>query len=483
MRGGVPCLLLAALALGASQRVLAATIGVDCNASPLTALGAALPGLSPGDTIEISGICQEDVTITVSEVTLTFNGGAAAIQGQVEIAGARQIVIDGLLLGNSQTSFSFAAPADQALLYAHDGASVALNLSSVANSPLLGILAENSSQITLIDSSVAGSGSLFGGDATASPQGFGIRATNGSAILLASSNSTAAVESNQGGGIALLSGSSFVATSSFIDSNGGRQILLSQGSSAHVTNSLVDGSTCGGTHPLSACGDAIDVTAASDLRIDGQSTFVSAVQNQSAIQLSLGSAMIASGISVTVQGGTVPTIQASDNSIVALAGGNTICSTACSGATTGIVMQIDHVSMLLDVPPQEFGYPSGRDALFGSGAVQLQSTIDLGLGTIPIVGPSLTWTTGANGLNIAQNSSLRFLGGVSITGKVNLSQGSNGFFSIANGGTNVVTDGVSCPFTATPSAHIAAGNANTLSPTPVLATSFLSAAGNQCMPF
>jgi hypothetical protein len=471
---------IAALAIAASQQAAANTIAVDCMAAATTALGTALATVSPGDTLEISGVCQQDVTITTPGLTLEQKSGDGTdvdgVQGQVEIAGAQQVTISGLLLGISEGAFTFSSGSDQALLYAHDGASVVLVTAAVQNSPLLGILAVRAS-VSLLNSSVAGSGGLFTASTSEAPQGFGIRATEGSTINLV----PASVSSNNGGGVALVNDSTLAAQNGFILSNGGQQILLQGGSTVHATNVGVDGSTCPGTH--SFCGNAIEAAGASTVRLDGQdeALFVFTVENQSAIVLGQGSALLASGVFV-LQTGTVPAIQASDNSTIALAGGNLLCSGSCDNATSGTVIQIDHVSTLIDVAAQDFGYSPAQDMIFGGAVVQLQSTVDLGIGTIASA-PGVLWTTGSGGIVAKQNSSFRLQGGTTITGEVSLSQGSNGIFNAANGGTNVVSGGVSCPFAAIPGAHVAAANANVLSPTPILAVNFFSATANQCLPF
>lgn len=483
MRRGRLRLFIAVLAITAGRYATANIVAVDCNAAAATALGTALAAALPGDTLEISGICQQDVTIATPRLTFALKAGdttdSDGIEGQVEIAGAQQITINGLLLGASEGSFSFNSASDQALLYLHDGASAVLIFASVSNSPLLGILAEHTSTVALMGSSVAGNGAAFSASASASPQGFGIRAADGSSVFI----NPSVVNSNQGGGIALVNGSTLVAQDGFILSNGGQQILLASGSAVHATNVNVDGSGCVGTHPASACGNAIEAAGASSVRLDGQNQvpFVAAAQNRSAIVLSQGSTLLASGIPIT-QAGAGPAIVASDNSVIALAGGNMLCSNSCDNSTSGVAIQIDHVSTLIDVAPQDFGYPQSQDMIFGDGLAQLQSTVDLGIGTIAN-GPSLLWTTGSNGITASQNSSFRLQGGVTITGKVALSQGSNGFFNAANGGSNVVTAGVSCPFANIPGAHLAPGTASGLSPTPVLAANFLSATPNQCLPF
>jgi hypothetical protein len=531
MRARRLCVVLAAAALAASQHAFANTWNVGCPGSGATTLSvsytgggmsttldfAADPGtdsapdalgallgtptqpseptiatmlsaaLSSGDTVEIDGLCQQDVTITTPGLLVTNHDDAPTAgndgdQGQIEVAGARQTVLSGLLLGTNSGTFSFASAADRALLYAHDGASVTAQYSEVVNSSLLGVFVTNQSRASLLDTFISGNGTA----ATGFQQGVGALASNGSSLVIGSPDTnptTTEIDSNTFGGIALLNGSTLIATAGTIDTNSGRQIFLSGTSSAHLTGSIVEGSTCPGT-----CGDGIDAIGSSSLRLDGV-TYVDAVAGQSAVTVVGGSTLLLSGANLVVPASTTtPTIEASFNSVVALAGGNAVCSGSLAFSTCtpgdGLAIEIDHVSTLIDVPAADFGYTAGQDFVGGGGSVLLQSTVDLGLGNIPGGMPSLAWNTGgSSGISVAQNSSFRLNGGATITGPVKLSQSSNGFFNITKTGTNTVTAGVSCPFTAIPGAHIVAANSNALSPTPNVASSFLSATPPQCLPF
>lgn len=114
----------------------------------------------------------------------------------------------------------------------------------------------------------------------------------------------------------------------------------------------------------------------------------------------------------------------------------------------------------------------------------MQSTMDLGKGLVSSglsTVPSLSWMTGTPGLTIKQNSSFRLQGGATISGPLNLTQSSNGFFNKSSGGTNTVTGGILCPFNTVPAAYV--GGSTAVSPTPSLASSLQSAAKNQCLPF
>jgi hypothetical protein len=88
------------------------------------------------------------------------------------------------------------------------------------------------------------------------------------------------------------------------------------------------------------------------------------------------------------------------------------------------------------------GDPNGVETISGAGSAQEQSSVDLGQGTIS-GSPSLTWTLSGSetiNTNVQQNSSLDLSGGVTISGSgVKIQQGSNGFLSVGNGGTNSAT--------------------------------------------
>jgi hypothetical protein len=460
------------------------------------------PGPLPGDTIKIGGTCTEDVTITTRQLTLvnhqdTESPNGDGVEGQLEIDGVTGIQLLGLTLGSTSATVTFSSASDQAQLYVHDGAEVTVQFSVVENSSLFGVLAARSSTVSVQNTTVTTNGS--------STAPAGIRASDGSTIILSAPNPNATVSevsSSHGDGISMMSGSSLVVQDfSQIFNNSGRQISLLSGSAAHITGTRVDGNAC--TDPscsdgdcdsgygcinasacLSNCGASIDIEGGSSVRLDGTEEVV-ALPGENGVLAGEGSGLVTSGslIAATAVSSAVPVLQASYNSVIGLAGGNLICSNSCDSSTIGTAIQIDHVSTLTQLSPAMFGYPSAADQIFGNGSVQLQSTIDIGLG--PSV--ALTWTpeTGTaatDEINVSQNSSFRLDGGVTINGKVSLGQGSNGFVNASNTGTNSVTEGIICPFTAIPASHLAFSS-GTLSPTPSLSDNYLSTEANTCLSF
>jgi hypothetical protein len=443
------------------------------------------PAPQPGDVIEITGICVEDVTVRTSNLQLTNRNGPDAlsdsdvdgIKGQLEIDGAQQIVITGLALGDFTGTFSFASASDDALLYVHGGATVTVQHTALESSPGLGIYVRRASEVFLMSDHIEDNDSN------------GIEIITGSKAVLGADDGSLSVlvEGNGGDGVTVDSGSSVVIQSAQINENANRQLAVLGASSAHVTGSAASVALqkCF-TAPDTPCGNAVEVWNGSSLRVDDGAS-VSSVNSSSvetsAILLEGSSTLLAASAQILSPSGPT-TIEASDNSVIALAGGNSICSGTCGTGTTGTAITADRVSTLMQVAPAQFGYADLADTIYGGGVMTLQSTADLGMGPIGTgTTPSLTWTTGSAGIDAAQNSSFRLEGGVSITGALSLAQASNGFFNLTNGGTapNVVSGGVSCPFSAIPASHVA--GPTEISPAPTLSTNFFATSAGECLSF
>jgi hypothetical protein len=459
--------------------VLGAVVGTP-NAPP-----AVSPPPAPGDVVSITGICIEDVTVTTSGLTFANDLGpnhglitSDGIKGQLEIAGATGIVIDGIQLG-SNGGWSFASPKDVAILYAHDGAAATVTTAVISVSPLLGVLAARSAMVTVTGQTTV---SLNGGLTVD-------QAPRDNGGLQARDNSTIVLGNNDGSGQVSITNHAWDAVSAYRNSNlviyaaafttiTAHQILVMSASSAHISGSSVTITAPSGAP------NAIQAVGTSTVQID-TGVAVTGASGAEAISLMGGSALLLQGSKVAAPGNG-PVIEAASGSVIALAGGNTICNGTLSGTTCtigpGFALQIDHVASLVQVDGTDFGFTPAADAVTGAGSTVLQSTVDLGLGLISAA-PSLAWTTGAGGITISQNSSFRLQGGATITGNLNISQGSNGFFNKSKGQvTNNVT-AILCPFTTIPAAHVVAAGGS-ISPAPTLSTNFLSTMKPaQCLSF
>ena len=458
--------------------------------------GQLSPGPVPGDTIEINAICTEDVTVTTPGLTIGNDTSSNSlntsdgVQGQLEIAGASNTLINGILIGNASTPFAFAGAGELANLFIHDSGAVQLKNSQVSNGPLIGILALRSSAVSVLASTVSSNGI---GNADSNTN-MGILAASNSTVYLGKNDGTnaATVMSNVGAGVAITDASSLSVFAANINGNGLDQVFLQGASSG-----LVTGAASQIVAPSSGCCQAIFAGGGSTLDIE-QAAVVTGNQAHAAIALDASTLLLQGSIVTSGAGASQPanseaTITASGNAVVALAGGNNVCfgtvgiGVPCNindlgGGNAGFAINIAHVSTLLQVNAGLLGFTQAQDAIGGGGSVQLQSTVDLGLGLLAGSTPSLAWTSGSANIAVAQNSSFRLDGGTLITGKLSVGQGSNAFFNKSAGGTNTITAGVACNFATVPAAHLVA-SATTITPTPSLATSMSSAAKGQCLPF
>jgi hypothetical protein len=453
--------------------------------------------LSGGDTVQITGVCQQEIEIRTSGITVAGPSGALTIpqtpptagaivngiEGQVEVFGAQRVVFNDLLFGNtSAVSLPSSYPgSDTALLWVRGSSSVFIEDVVVQNSPVRGIFVNEDSSLVLESSTATENGTGDGNDRTNS----GIEVADASGLQLGVSTASGVgtnsypvdVTSNAGDGVYVTGSSAAAIYAGTISANGQKQIDLFGGSTGHISGN--DNAQVTITANAASTDEAVFVTAGSALLVEQGVSITGGTSSGTAINLNADSAMLIQGSQVS---GGATTIQASGGSSVFLAGGNLICNGSISSSVCtpagGVVMQIDHVSSLLDLAGQivDFDFPALGDNVFGTGLIELQSTADLGSGT-PGGNISITWT---GNISTEQNSSFRLQGGVKINGTVNLSQGSNGFFNKSNGGTNAVTS-VLCPFISIPSAHVA-GPAN-VSPALTLSGNIASTTADQCLSF
>ena len=422
-----------------------------------------------GDTVEIDGttagsFCNGDIFVNTSGVTFKNHLGTDAlissdiINGMFEIDGA-QITIDGIALrcpGCSTTTPNASGLSnfdENGALLLHDGAVVFLENAVVSGSATSGIFAENGSSIRLgttdgnAGNAVTIAGNGKNGDAC---PGFGILLTQGSTLESFAATIGGTGTANDGN-----------------SQNTCGQILLQSGSSARIAGTSITQFTASLPAVQALSGSSFLTTTNP---VPTATTINSNVHG--AILLGAVSSAVLNASTISSTGTSVPTIEAAGSSTLTLGGGNTISNTTGGG----IVFQIDHSSSLFQVPAHQFGFTDAVETVTGSASVQVQSSMDLGIG---LVGgqPSISWSVPAGDcILVQQNSSFRMSGGVAIAGAapaactlnggavtstIIIQQESNAFFNVGRGGTDVISGGggVSCIFAGMPNAHVT-GKAN-----------------------
>lgn len=137
--------LLSVLILPASLH--AKTLHVDCNKGQN--ISSALKKANPGDTVSISGVCHEIVTLTTDGVTLDGAGSAVldggAIADALIVDGAQRVIIRGLNVQNGQFG-----------ILGRGGASFRLDNSKAEKNAKSGVRVEGSSSAELTDCVIGG---------------------------------------------------------------------------------------------------------------------------------------------------------------------------------------------------------------------------------------------------------------------------------------------------------------------------------------
>jgi len=497
-------IVVAAFCLIATEESAWAFVSVRCDLAPTTALGTALvSNNTPGTVFAITGMCQQSVQLTLTVVSSSAipsgiialtnelgdpTGGfipGDGIEGQLTIVGAGTALIDGILLSGTGTDTGLTSNVLVEL-----GASAIFTNDHIEDGQRVGLIVMGNSSAVVTSTFIQNNGI-----ANIAGQNDGLRVVDGSTALLGgvnndgsiNSNAAAVVAGNACNGIVVVAGSRLVMAGGRIGASGsgigvtpntGDQLFLAGGSVA----GLYDVQVSQASFTPSPSGFAIEDQGSSALLLaDG--TTVNPGSVSCGIAVRGGSSLTTNGSTVFATGSSplITAIQASGDSSVILAGGNSIGSSFGSTA-----FLIDHSSSLIQTRPGGSlatiaGVPivasTAAESIQGAGSIQVQSSMELGLGNISLA-PSITWT---GSIVVAQNSSLRLSGGVSISGSVKLSRASNGFFNVANGGTNSVTGNVTCPWTTVPAAHVSGPAA--VMPSLTLATSFASASPGQCLPF
>ena len=468
-----------------------------------------------GDVVQVDGTtnsahCIGDIFWNTSGVTFESHSGVSfvatdVIDGMFEVAGAH-VTIGGLSLTCSTCSSSTAsntgvigAFSENGALVIHDGAVVLLENADITGSQTAGVFATRGSSLSATNADISANGQ--GG--TTAPFSSGIFAESGSSVRLGSPAGTSGVtiagNGKSGGGCPgfgiLLTQStsldSFAATiggagtgSDDSSQNTCGQILLQTGSSARIEGTTITQTT--------ATSSAIQAEASSSFI-----TTTNPVPTATTISSGDGGAILLGGASsallnastLSSTGTNQSTVEVAANSTVVLAGGNNISNPT----TGGIAFQVDHSSSVIQVPGAQFGFTAAADTVSGSAFVQVQSSMDLGIGLISAA-PSINWSVPSGDcILIQQNSSFRLSGGVAIAGApaaacslnggnvsttIVIQQESNAFFNVGHGGTLAISGGggVSCVFAGFPNAHVTGkGNITPAGAQPVMIGSWSAA--------
>jgi hypothetical protein len=461
--------------------------------------------------LQITGTCAGDYRFTTSPLTFINSGGTTiagtdGFNGMVEISGAHITAIgmlfEGTTLNASNGSNASGSTFDEdGDLVLHDGAEALIENSQIGPGTQDGVLMTRNVSASVLSTTVSGNGSN-GGSANLTS---GIWVSDNSALRLGNPD-------DSDPDMVLANGLYSVGVASPTCS--GFDILLSQSASAVMYATTIGGttSTSGGN-----CGEvALQASASARMRdviighygglrgaavvyaIAGSSIWIdentalgsppgsvvteAADTDSNSMGLVFGggaSSVALQNTMLTGPSSSGATVEASASSTLVLLGDTNI-SNSFSGGTA---IEIDHSSSGLQLLGKQFGYSDATDNIFGLGAVQEQSSMDIGQGLYGSES-SISWNTSGGSINVAQNSSFRLSGGVSISGGVTLQQGSNGFLNTNNGGSATnqsVSLGITCPFTTVPASHVS--SPTKVSPPVSMASSFASATSPQCLPF
>ncbi|HXQ50747.1 MAG TPA: right-handed parallel beta-helix repeat-containing protein [Stellaceae bacterium] len=415
-----------ALLVGGTNAGLAQS--VDCvNPGDLQ---TAIDALTANQTLTITGICSPASAIVVNIPGVTLIG-SATIDGPVIVFASNvvlaQLTIDGALNTNAQVGIEVI------------GQNLIVNNCTIQNWPNNGIEVDNYFSVTIFNSFLQNN------------SGFGIEVQTGGSALVGGGAQydqgagPVTVSGNGTGGVNATSASLQINEATISGNTGGPALQLTH-SSAEVTGGGTISSPTGLMQPTI-------LMLHSALKMIGPSLTVTGSGQSNAIYAEGNSTVTMQSASVADDDANDPTILVDDGSALFSMGGNTISNIAASG----IAIEASNGSSFHQHIAKQFNAPAAADMITGAGSVQVESNMELGTGALA---PS-SWS---GTINVAQNSSLRMDGGITVTGAAKLSQASNGFFNVSNGGLNIITGGVTCPATTNLSAHVAG-------PTLVLLTS------------
>jgi parallel beta-helix repeat protein len=222
----------------------AANVKLTCSGK--NSIGNAVKKLKPGDTLLVTGTCNENLVILEDTVRVVLDGqGNATIQGQdktipaVEVRG-RGITIKGFTVTGGRDGIVVSrggqAVIDSNTVQGTARFGVQVNQSSFAAIANNTIQKNQSSGINVGGSSYAIIGFLTGQDTTASPNTIQDNGQNGIVVSRSSNARIAgnAIRNNQLNGVAISRASQADISSSTIDGNGMSAIDVSQNSSVQL---------------------------------------------------------------------------------------------------------------------------------------------------------------------------------------------------------------------------------------------------------
>ncbi|HXQ51969.1 MAG TPA: hypothetical protein VN802_12805 [Stellaceae bacterium] len=424
-------LALIGLVVGADRGWAQTTI--DCTSAP-GALAMAANGGTLNGVINVKGTCVGSLNIFNDFVTIQADVSGGEINGAIDLSGKgvtfQNITIDGT------------GASDPFICIQLIGGAIGTRLINVTieNSSDSGISANFASDITI------DGGSKIMGNANE-----GVYASTGATVQLGdveiTGNGTSGANTVYRGGVKVESGAKLLINSGHVtnihDDNNGPELRVSQ-AVAEVHGGTFKSPSIVTTVPTILVEQGALILDSVLVEGSGHSNAILATPNGSVKLTNSTIEDAAAGVAV---------IQISDGSTLLSVGGSVICAgtigdSGCTPTASGNAITVTNASTFKQRDETNLGFPLFFDSFIGAGTVQVESNMELGTGA----SQTSDWT---GTISVAQNSSLRMDGGIMVTGAVKLTQASNGFFNVSNGGENIVTGGVTCPATTTPSAHVA----------------------------
>jgi parallel beta-helix repeat protein len=216
---------------------------VDCDKEPSGALQRAIDRARPGDTIQVSGTCYENVTVPIGTDRLTLDGGGTgAIHGSdvaanvLQIRGPRGVTVTGLTISGGRAGIDVSR-----------GASALIDGNTIENTGRNGITLGAFASANIVNNTIQNNasagilvtGNAFGfigfasaDDAVASPNIIRNNGTHGISLTLSSSARIAGntISNNVRHGINVERASQATVSDNILDANGQSGIFVIENS-------------------------------------------------------------------------------------------------------------------------------------------------------------------------------------------------------------------------------------------------------------